>query len=247
MLNAVSRVPGRKELWAVGQFSTGTATKTLTEHYDGANWSIVPSPNVGTFSNLLSVSADRHDGVWAVGSHADGKAAETLIEHYDGRQWSVMASYNVGWPSDANRLHGVLALSASDVWAVGTSMALDGNSAYTHIEHYDGTRWLSVQSPDPGLSVLYGLAAASPKDVWAVGYYEHGDADYTHTLVEHFDGSIWTVVPTPYIDKANASFVGVTLIPNKTELWAVGVTNDSVGNKPATYSHPLIESLTWNC
>jgi hypothetical protein len=65
--------------------------------------------------------------------------------------------------------------------------------------------------------------------------------------VEHFDGSIWTVVPTPYIDKANASFVGVTLIPNKTELWAAGVTNDSVGNKPATYSHPLIESLTWNC
>jgi hypothetical protein len=247
MLNAVSRVAGRNELWAVGQFSTGIATKTLTEHYDGGNWSIVPSPNVGTFSNLLSVSADSGDDVWAVGSHADGKAAETLIEHYDGRQWSVMASYNVGWPSDANRLNGVLALSASDVWAVGTSMALDGNSAYTHIEHYDGTRWLSVQSPDPGLSVLYGLAAASPKDVWAVGYYEHGDADYTHTLVEHFDGSIWTVVPTPYIDRANASFVGVTLIPNKTELWAVGVTNDSVGNKPATYSHPLIESLTWNC
>jgi hypothetical protein len=158
-----------------------------------------------------------------------------------------MASYNVGWPSDANRLNGVLALSASDVWAVGTSMALDGNSAYTHIEHYDGTRWLSVPSPDPGLSVLYGLAAASPKDVWAVGYYEHGDADYTHTLVEHFDGSMWTVVPTPYIDKANAAFVSVTLIPNTTELWAVGITNDSVGSKPATYSHPLIESLTWNC
>jgi hypothetical protein len=97
------------------------------------------------------------------------------------------------------------------------------------------------------LSVLYGLAAASSNDVWAVGYYEHGDADYTHTLVEHFDGSMWTVVPTPYIDKANASFVSVTLIPNTTELWAVGTTNDSVGNKLATYSHPLIESLTWNC
>lgn len=246
-LSAITSVPGRNELWAVGQFSTSIASKTLTEHYDGTTWGIVPSPNVGTFTNLLSVSADASDDIWAVGSHADGKAPESLIEHYDGRQWSVMASYNVGWPSDANPLNGVLALSATDVWAVGTSMALDGNSAYTHIEHYDGTRWLPVQSPNPGLSVLYGLAAASPNDIWAVGYYQHVDADYSHTLVEHFDGSNWTVVLTPYVDTANASFVSVALIPNKTELWAVGITNDSVGKRPAIYSHPLIESLTWKC
>lgn len=246
-LNAIARVPGRNELWAVGQFTIGSTTRTLTEHYDGLGWTVVPSPTVGTFSNLLGVSADASGGAWAVGSHADGKTPESLIEHYDGKRWSVMASFNVGWPSDANPLNGVVALSPTDVWAVGTSMALDGNTAYTHIEHYDGTGWSLVQSPDPGLSALYGVVATSAKDVWAVGSYEHVDADYTHTLVEHFDGSNWAVVPTPYIEKANASFSGVAIIPNTRQLWAVGATNDSSAKKAATYSRPLIESLTWNC
>ena len=246
-LSAIARVPGRNELWAVGQFTSDSTTKTLTEHYDGSSWNIVPSPNLGTFSNLLSVSADASGGVWAAGSHADGQAPESLIEHYDGMQWNVMASFDVGGASDSNPLNGVVALSPTDVWAVGTSMALDGNSAYTHIEHYDGTRWTFVQSPNPGLSVLNGVVAISANDVWAVGNYEHVDADYTHTLVEHFDGTGWTVVPTPYIDKASASFSGVTLIPNTTELWAVGTMNDAVAKKPATYSRALIDSLTWKC
>jgi hypothetical protein len=244
----VTRVPGRSELWAVGQSSTTSTTTTLIEHYDGMTWRVVSSPNLGISSALYSVSADSGYDVWAVGSHSGEKEApQSLSMRYDGSQWSILATSNVGGPTYSNPLYGVDALSPTDVWAVGTSMAPDGNAAYAHIEHYDGTHWDLQTAANPGLSVLYGIAASSPTDIWAVGYYQHVDADRNHTLLEHFDGHDWAAVPTPFIDKANASYTGIALMPGSPEILAVGTTNDALGQEPATYSRPLIESLTLNC
>ena len=43
-------------MWAVGSDEIpGTATfQTLTEHWDGTAWSVVPSPNAGSTSTGLS-------------------------------------------------------------------------------------------------------------------------------------------------------------------------------------------------
>jgi hypothetical protein len=70
---------------------------------------------------------------------------------------------------------------------------------------------------------------------------------YAHTLVEHFDGSSWTVLPTPDLRGANGVFISVTPIPHSNELWAVGSTNDTVGNRGGTFIRPVIQSLTWRC
>ncbi len=35
------------DIWAVGLFGDGARTYTLTEHWDGSSWNIVPSPVVG--------------------------------------------------------------------------------------------------------------------------------------------------------------------------------------------------------
>jgi hypothetical protein len=244
MLASIARIPHSNELWAVGQLSTTTRTNTLVEHYDGSRWTVVPSPNLGSYSNLLSVSADAPDDVWAGGEYYDGKARQTLIEHYDGRRWSVVPSPNVG--SGGNWLNGVVALSRSDAWAVGEFLPSAG-MPIALIEHYDGRSWTVATSPSLGSSSLFGLAASSLRDVWAVGAYQDPGAVYAHTLVEHFDGSSWTLVPTPDIDRANAVFISVTLIPHSNELWAVGSSNDTVGNRGGTFIRPVIRSLTWKC
>src|SRR5436309_1613241 len=33
--------------WAVGSFDNGTGSQTLTEHWNGATWKVVPSPDPG--------------------------------------------------------------------------------------------------------------------------------------------------------------------------------------------------------
>jgi hypothetical protein len=60
------------DIWAVGfrQDHGGAIPidRTLTEHWNGSAWSVVPSPNVGANDNLLNgVSATTGD-VWTVGS-----------------------------------------------------------------------------------------------------------------------------------------------------------------------------------
>lgn len=65
-------------------------------------------------------------------------------------------------------LSAVTAVSATDVWAVGSF--LDGRGHQALIEHWNGNRWSRVRSPATGTgTVLHAVTAASADDVWAVG------------------------------------------------------------------------------
>lgn len=70
--------------WTVGQYLlplAGSAQSTLTEHWDGANWSVVASPNAKSSNNLLARVAATPDGtLWSVGTGGVfGQAERTLI------------------------------------------------------------------------------------------------------------------------------------------------------------------------
>jgi hypothetical protein len=96
--------------------------RTLTEHWNGTNWSVIASPNPGnvSFNKLLGVTAISTSNVWAVGYYqSDSGAVQTLVEHWNGTSWSVVASPNSA--STINQLFAVAAVSATDIWAVGTS------------------------------------------------------------------------------------------------------------------------------
>src|SRR4029079_7017725 len=95
-----------------------TLSFTLIERWNGANWSIVPSPNVGTQSNYLQgIAGSAANDLWAVGYYQTGGQFRTLMEHWDGTAWTVVPSPNPG--GNDNRLFGVVALSAGDAWAAG--------------------------------------------------------------------------------------------------------------------------------
>jgi hypothetical protein len=82
-LNGIAAI-SRDDVWAVGdgQCLSDSCSKTLIEHWNGSQWSIVQIPNRGSgdfFNAVAAVSA--HD-VWAGGAYfTTSHPNRTLIEH----------------------------------------------------------------------------------------------------------------------------------------------------------------------
>src|SRR5207244_1982808 len=101
-------------------------------------------------------------------------------------------------PSVNGYLKTVAAISANDVWAVGDYYNISSVAYQTLVEHWDGSNWSIVPSPNVGslYNHLYGVAAVSASYIWAVGYYDNGNVPY-QTLVERYGGPCLTPTPTP--------------------------------------------------
>jgi hypothetical protein len=235
-LSSVAAVSA-SDVWAVGSFldDTSFVSETLIEHYTGASWSVVPSPNPSTKVNeLLGVSATGPDDVWAVGvtgRDTDSFDLRTLAEHWDGATWTIVPTPT---PSRGGQLNAVAALSPTDVWAVGGYST--NNVGKTLVLHYDGTSWTAIASPSPSSneSVLSG-AAASSGSVWAVGH-RFTDSGVARTLVEHYDGTSWSKQASANRGTADNQLASVSAL-SPSEAWAVGTFTD-----PTTFrTKPLIE------
>ena len=92
VLNGVTAVAAN-DIWAVGEVRSpsGLAVGTLTEHWNGSAWSIVPSPTpAGTFPVLTAVAARGSGDVYAVGfAQPSGSGVmQGLILRWNGSTWS---------------------------------------------------------------------------------------------------------------------------------------------------------------
>jgi hypothetical protein len=117
-LRAVSAVSA-SDVWAVGDsLPSSGIQQTLVEHWNGASWTIVPSPDPGLPAALSGVAALSASTVWAVGFSSTSSAiSQALIEHWNGATWSAVTSPTVG---SLTTLNGVAApAGSSTVWAVG--------------------------------------------------------------------------------------------------------------------------------
>ncbi|HJT54995.1 MAG TPA: hypothetical protein VJ761_00760 [Ktedonobacteraceae bacterium] len=208
------------DIWAVGQSGdryTGPL-QTLIEHWDGTSWSVIPGVNPGTDEGLFGVAVVSTSNVWAVGYYVN-RHEQPLIEQWNGTSWSVVASPKLG--ADGGGFLGITAISASDIWAVGSH----GINQYTQnvlIEHWNGTKWKVVSGTSPSdYNQLIGLAAVATNDVWAVGY---GDfiSGPTEMLIEHWDGSSWSIIDA---NVYNQSLYAIAAI-SANDIWAVGYTDN---------------------
>jgi hypothetical protein len=210
------------DIWAVGEYiaSPGAATATLTLHWDGVQWSALPSPNVGTSDNSLrGVSAIAPNNAWAVGYYTTGSSEQSFSLRWDGSAWNIVTTANT--PDGSTRLNGVEAVSANDVWAVGTYTATLTGQSQSVIERWNGTQWNMVGSPQPGSESnnLYSVSAASASDVWAVGSFSDGSAE--RTFIVHWDGTQWTQVPSKNLDTDTHLLRAVDVV-SASDAWAVG-------------------------
>ena len=210
--------------WAVGLRPGGRCQyRTLTEHWNGTAWTVIPSPgNTKVDSVLDGVAVAGARQAWAVGTAgcpADQSA--TLTEHWNGSRWSVVRSPNGGVPGNHfSALHAVTALSPRDVWAVGEQAGVRNQAPVTVplIEHWSGTRWSIVPVPHAAEGALESLSATSASDVWAVGA---GQQTGQSTVALHFDGSSWKLVTVPTPPHTSGALSAVKAL-SPADAWAVG-------------------------
>jgi hypothetical protein len=95
-LTSVSAVAAN-DVWAVGRYGNhdgGPLDQTLIEHWNGARWTVVPSPDPGGSSqdnDLWGVAAVATADVWAVGgvgAFLDPDSSSPLALHWDGASWT---------------------------------------------------------------------------------------------------------------------------------------------------------------
>jgi hypothetical protein len=188
---------GAGDVWAVGSASRTDGTgATLTEHWNGTAWTVVPSadappqrPGARAADHLDAVAARAPDDVWAVGATVDTVSGSflddrTVIEHWDGVRWTLTASPS---PFGHNGLKAVAAAGAGEVWAFGDGYSDSATTvpvAAPIVLRWDGAAWSrAATAPNVGASDnLLNGAAAAPGIVWAVGRaYPDGTLTLAHT------------------------------------------------------------------
>lgn len=251
------------DIWAVGWFDGPLGGdpddhwQSLTLHWNGSAWSIVPSPSPGpnpssTQVALSAVSAVNGSNVWAVG----GKRAQdaggyngtrVFALRWDGQTWQDM---NAPWPpnrdgsvytsASGEQFNDVVALPTGPVWAVGRwwhefpggQITWPGVAMRWNGGGFDVFEFPMV-SPQ-GRQWANAVAAVSADDIWAVG---EGDGTNEPAYIWHWNGTAWAHVPgpTPGADRALNS----VLVFAADDVWVGGWSRDALYN----YS-PLI--LHWN-
>jgi len=168
-LNAVS-ADSPADAWAAGSATNANSVVTpLIEHWNGTQWSVSPGA-INNGGRILSIAAISPADVWALA--AVGKGNPAVIEHWNGSTWST-----VSLPVTTT-LHGLSAVSANDVWAVGNGGV---------ILNWNGTQWSQVANPSGQGASLTGLDALSANDVWTI--------NLNGSVTEQWNGTQWTAVP----------------------------------------------------
>jgi len=221
-LNAIAALSA-DDVWAAGQtmISDGKTDLPLLEHWDGKQWSVIPSfPRAGsTVLNGLAVVSAR--SIWVAGENFISPTAQGLLAHWDGSRWKL-------FPFPDVFSFGQLSASApDDIWALGTSLALAAQ-----VEHWDGQKWSVMPLPRfsstaPYYVLLSEITAVTASDVWAVGTLRIHDGTINDMkeqfLVLHWNGKTWqrvkVQVPQP---RANNSANAIAIGYNQT--WIVGDT-----------------------
>jgi hypothetical protein len=232
VLNGVATVSAG-DVWAVGSTHNGLLpSRTLVMHWDGTQWSLVPSPSPDTQLNSLhAVAAVSANDVWAVG-YRGGTTNETplesLILRWNGATWSQVPSPSV--PIGANQLWAITAISASEVWAVGS--AGGGPLAM----RWNGSAWSVVPVGGHGglfAEKLTGIAGVAGNDLWGVGDGRGIFSNRVSATIRRWNGVHWTLKvcyarspsnpPDGYEGGGPDSYLTGAAASAGNDVWAVGV------------------------
>lgn len=155
--------------------------------------------------------------------------------------WNAVASPRVG---EEGNLQDVAVISASDAWAVGSYYGVDALQR-TLTEHWDGSTWSVVSSPNPSTvaNQLVAVSAPSSSDAWAVGQataapLSASGGDFTDApIIERWDGNRWVVTPNPTLGNGDHYLTGIAAI-SPADVWAVGYSRAESSNGVA--QSPLV-------
>lgn len=198
------------DVWAVGLQPGGACQyRTMTEHWNGSAWTVIPSPsNLAVNSTLAAASGSASDDVWAIGGTGcpGVQSGRTLALHWNGTGWSVAKTPNPGF---FPFLSAVSTRAPGDAWAVGDTTLSGVDDPL--IEHWNGTGWQVSKPPASVHGPLYGVAAVSATSAWAVGSLSSGSTFLPMAL--HWNGTRWSPVPVPIPAGTSGYLSSVAALP----------------------------------
>ena len=160
----------------IGQPDAGTmsgGTYALDGGFWGGSGGPTPTPTVtGTPPTATSTSTPTRTNTSTSTSTPTSTSTSTPTNTATatptcGPAWQADSSPNIG--TGDNALNGVAALTPTDLWAVGTYTNTTG-LAQTLIEHWNGSSWSIVSSPNPGaMNYLRSISCPAANECWAVG------------------------------------------------------------------------------
>jgi len=251
------------DCWTVGIASSpggGSSIGTYTAHWDGAQWSMVPSPlptgAVGGF--LDGISCVTSSDCWAVGYTTDsnGAALNLLVENWNGTAWTLVPGAPSGQIYD--QLDGVTCLAANNCWAVGTAGPNQQNPNFLPIfpaaagsqglvEHWNGSTWSVVPSysaPGPAGGFLTGISCVNSSECWASGSVISSAGFADGTLMETWNGTTWSTVATPTPDGSEGDILDAVSCLSADQCWTVGASGSPGGGGSDGTTNGFIDN--WN-
>jgi hypothetical protein len=205
---------------------------------------------ITTVNKLIALAPNN---VWATGNPVTG--ASSAFEHWDGSQWSIVAGpvltpTMTRFVGASSGITGTLvdmdALSLNDIWAIGSVHSynptnIPQGSDHTLIEHWNGSQWQFVKSPDgyngsTAWNDLNVVSASSATDVWAAGMASPVPPSSTgptsfSALLEHWDGHTWSLVHLPAQFNGQAISSLAPVAPD--DVWLVSYQTTSSGQAGA--------------
>ena len=200
-------VRGSNDAWAVGVQGTNRIT-SLTEHWNGHAWTIVPSRNRRNGSNLLNSVAHipRTDSFWSVGG---------LAERWNGSTWSTRPALNIGADNNVEGVAVTLDRGTPQAWVAGNSdvPGVDHDVVW----HWNGKAWSFMQLPGPS-DYVTSIGASSNSHVFVGGSYYSGE---NVPSVRAWNGHAWSELPSPAPPNSNGEVSALDSLTGK-DLWAAG-------------------------
>jgi hypothetical protein len=232
------------DAWAVGN-SSGDPQQGVILHWDGQSLSQMPSPAPG---QLLGVSADSPTDAWAVGSYAVPRAhvVRTVVIHWDGAAWSTVQGPNPA--SFFDELDSVHAISPTDVWALGYSIASPGGRHQLLVVHWNGTQWSQIGVPAvvakhillTGFTAFDPISATSALSL-APGVIRVGHGVIKSDRIVSWNGRKWSRTPRLF----GAALAGVGAASD-SDAWAVGYTCAGLARFHRRCPPFRAQTLHWN-
>ncbi|HTW98935.1 MAG TPA: hypothetical protein VMD59_09170 [Acidimicrobiales bacterium] len=229
---------------AVGSAASGgTGLANLIEEWNGATWTIEPSPSQGT---LEAVSCPSAAYCAAVGLASSPSGDAVIDSDVSGSSWQAVASPHVGAAGEDDSLTSVSCVTDDFCVAVG-SYGDHGTTSQTLVESWNGSSWQVMGSADAGgasdSNALNSVSCLSRTDCVAVGSYDAGGA--ARTLVESYDGTSWSLVSSP---DAGGPAGGNTLNSVSCNLAdaCTAVGDLSIGDGPAQTLVEFWDGTSWS-
>jgi hypothetical protein len=201
---------GPSDVWLAG--TNGMQRPGNLLRWNGTTWNSTTIP--GDVYGIDMASAQRG---WAVGTSGGQPAAH----RWDGQRWQSVATPTYSAPGGVSGqavLNDVLALSATDVWAVGSLSWMDDEDNEIHqpiAMRWNGSGWTKVEVVATDAGDLSGLVPDGTGGFWV--------RSGSTTLLRYRAGA-WTKVELPTVPDSDTVLSQLTNVPGTETMLGVGVS-----------------------